>query len=171
MMSCNVLSPQFFWFRWCRRNIWFVFLICMCVNAGMWFERFVIIVTSIARDFLPSSWGMFHPTWVDYLWTFAGTFGLFLTLVPALYPLPADDRHRGGQGRHAARQRAHRPRWRRLVTRAARPPNPPTCMPAGEGSGTRERATEGDAVPATSEHPAEPIRPDAANQGQSASGR
>ena len=51
----------------------------MFVNAGMWFERFVIIVTSIARDFLPSSWGMFHPTWVDML-TFIGTFGLFLTL-------------------------------------------------------------------------------------------
>jgi hypothetical protein len=51
----------------------------MCVNAGMWFERFVIIVVSIHRDFLPSSWGMFYPTWVDKV-TFVGTFGLFLSL-------------------------------------------------------------------------------------------
>ncbi len=79
MMSCNVISPQVFWFRFCRRNLWVVFTVCMFVNAGMWFERFVIIVTSIARDFLPSSWGMFHPTWVD-ICTFVGTFGLFLSL-------------------------------------------------------------------------------------------
>src|SRR5947209_20528812 len=51
----------------------------MFVNCGMWFERFVIIVTSLHRDFLPSSWGMFHPTWVD-IWTFIGTLGLFLAL-------------------------------------------------------------------------------------------
>lgn len=79
MMSFNVLSPQFFWSKWCRHNIYVVFAICMCVNAGMWFERFVIIVTSLHRDYLPSSWGMFHPTWVDVC-TFIGTFGLFLTL-------------------------------------------------------------------------------------------
>ena len=79
MTSFNVISPQFFWFRWCRRNIYMVFAICMCVNAGMWFERFVIIVVSIHRDFLPSSWGMFYPTWVD-ICTFAGTFGLFISL-------------------------------------------------------------------------------------------
>ena len=79
MMSCNVITPQVFWFRWSRRNLWVVFIACMFVNAGMWFERFVIIVTSIARDFLPSSWGMFHPTWVD-ITTFVGTFGLFLSL-------------------------------------------------------------------------------------------
>jgi molybdopterin-containing oxidoreductase family membrane subunit len=51
----------------------------MFVNAGMWFERFVIIATTLARDFLPSSWGLFHPTWVDIL-TFTGTFGVFTTL-------------------------------------------------------------------------------------------
>ena len=79
MTGFNVLSPQVFWFRWARHNVIVVFIICMFVNAGMWFERFVIIVTSIHRDFLPSSWGMFHPTWVDVC-TFIGTFGLFLTL-------------------------------------------------------------------------------------------
>ncbi len=79
MMSCNVISPQVFWFKKCRSNVFIVFAVCMAVNTGMWFERFVIIVTSIHRDFMPSSWGMFYPTWVD-IWTFVGTFGLFLTL-------------------------------------------------------------------------------------------
>lgn len=79
MMTCNVISPQIFWSAKARRNVWVVWTVSMFVNAGMWFERFVIIVTSIHRDFMPSSWGMFHPTWVD-IWTFAGTFGLFLTL-------------------------------------------------------------------------------------------
>jgi molybdopterin-containing oxidoreductase family membrane subunit len=50
----------------------------MCVNAGMWYERFVIIAVSLTRDFLPSSWGMYYPTWVDVM-TFAGTFGIFTT--------------------------------------------------------------------------------------------
>ena len=79
MMSLNVISPQIFWFPKMRYNIYVVFAVCMCVNAGMWFERFVIIVTSIHRDFIPGAWGMFHPTWVD-IWTFTGTFGLFLSL-------------------------------------------------------------------------------------------
>jgi molybdopterin-containing oxidoreductase family membrane subunit len=51
----------------------------MCVNAGMWFERFIIIVGGLHRDFLPSSWGLFIPTWVD-IWTFVGTFGIFTSL-------------------------------------------------------------------------------------------
>jgi Ni/Fe-hydrogenase subunit HybB-like protein len=79
MMTFNVVSPQVFWFRWCRQNLWVVFAVCMCVNMGMWFERFVIIVTSIANDFLPGSWGMYSPTWVDIM-TFSGSFGLFLSL-------------------------------------------------------------------------------------------
>jgi Ni/Fe-hydrogenase subunit HybB-like protein len=79
MMFCNVISPQVFWFRRNRFNLWVVFAVCMCVNAGMWFERFVIIVTSLAQDFLPSSWHMYHPTWVE-IWTFIGTFGIFLSL-------------------------------------------------------------------------------------------
>ncbi|MDX2225956.1 MAG: NrfD/PsrC family molybdoenzyme membrane anchor subunit [Verrucomicrobiae bacterium] len=79
MMSCNVISPQFLWFKKIRENPWLVWMVCMAINAGMWFERFVIIVTSLFRDFLPSSWGYFKPTWVD-IWTFVGTFGLFLFL-------------------------------------------------------------------------------------------
>jgi Ni/Fe-hydrogenase subunit HybB-like protein len=79
MVSCNVISPQFFWFKWCRTTPWFVFVISIFVNIGMWFERFVIIVTSLHRDYMPSNWAYFIPTWVD-VWTFVGTFGLFLTL-------------------------------------------------------------------------------------------
>ena len=74
-----VLSPQLFWFKKFRHNIYVVYFVCMCVNAGMWFERFIIIVGGLHRDFLPSSWGMFYPTWVD-IWTFIGTFGIFLSL-------------------------------------------------------------------------------------------
>jgi molybdopterin-containing oxidoreductase family membrane subunit len=79
MISCNVLSPQFFWFKKLRTNIPFMFLISIVVNIGMWYERFVIIATSLHRDFLPSSWGYFQPSIFD-ICTFIGTFGLFLTL-------------------------------------------------------------------------------------------
>ncbi len=79
MVSCNVICPQLFWFKAIRRNIWVIFIITLFVNLGMWFERFVITVTSLANDFLPSSWGWFEPTWVDIM-TFVGSFGLFMTL-------------------------------------------------------------------------------------------
>ncbi len=79
MISCNVISPQLFWFKKVRTNIPLVFILCIFVNIGMWFERFVIIVTSLHRDYLPSNWGYFKPTIVDIL-TFIGSFGLFLTL-------------------------------------------------------------------------------------------
>ncbi len=79
MVSCNVICPQLFWFKAIRQNVVIVFIISIFVNIGMWFERFVIIVTSLHRDYLPSSWGYFSPTPVDIL-TFVGSFGLFLTL-------------------------------------------------------------------------------------------
>jgi molybdopterin-containing oxidoreductase family membrane subunit len=79
MMFCNVISPQIFWMKWARNNYWVVFAVCMFVNVGMWFERFVIIVTSLAQDFLPSSWGHYSPSWVE-IWTFIGTHGIFLSL-------------------------------------------------------------------------------------------
>ncbi len=78
MISCNVLIPQIFWFKWARRNLVVVFIISILVNVGMWFERFVIIVISLYRDFLPSSWGYYHPSYVD-ICTYIGTFGLFFT--------------------------------------------------------------------------------------------
>ena len=79
MMTCNVISPQLFWFKKLRTNLAFTFFMSIIVNIGMWFERFVIIVTSLHRDYLPSSWTMFHPTWVD-VGTFLGTIGIFFTL-------------------------------------------------------------------------------------------
>ena len=79
MVSCNVLAPQLFWFKSVRTTPWAMVVICVLVNVGMWFERFVITVTSLSRDFLPSSWGYFTPTLVDVL-MFVGSFGLFFTL-------------------------------------------------------------------------------------------
>jgi molybdopterin-containing oxidoreductase family membrane subunit len=79
MMTCNVISPQLFWFKKLRTNLTFTFIMSIVVNIGMWFERFVIIVTSLHRDYLPSSWNMFHPTWVD-VGVFIGTIGIFFTL-------------------------------------------------------------------------------------------
>ncbi|UMB62187.1 polysulfide reductase NrfD [Lutibacter sp. A80] len=79
MMSCNVLSPQFMWFKKLRTSIMFSFFISIVVNIGMWFERFVIIVTSLHRDYLPSSWTMFSPTFVD-IGIYVGTIGFFFVL-------------------------------------------------------------------------------------------
>jgi molybdopterin-containing oxidoreductase family membrane subunit len=79
MVTCNVIVPQIFWSRTMRRNILVIMIASALVNVGMWFERFVIIVTSLHRTALPSSWGMFYPTIVDIL-TLVGSFGLFFTL-------------------------------------------------------------------------------------------
>ncbi|MEI6712364.1 MAG: NrfD/PsrC family molybdoenzyme membrane anchor subunit [Verrucomicrobiota bacterium] len=79
MMFCNVISPQIFWFKKMRTNYIVVFIVSQFVNIGMWFERFTIIVTSLAQDFLPSSWGHYSPSLTEKL-TFIGTFGIFLTL-------------------------------------------------------------------------------------------
>ena len=79
MVSCNVVSPQFLWFKPIRKNLILVFIVSVFINIGMWFERFVIITTSLHRDYLPSSWAMFSPTWVEVC-TFIGSFGLFFTL-------------------------------------------------------------------------------------------
>jgi len=78
MIGCNVIVPQLFWFKRVRRTLWLVFLLSILVNVGMWFERFVIVVISLHREFLPANWGYFKPTWVD-ICTYLGTFGLFFT--------------------------------------------------------------------------------------------
>ncbi len=79
MMACNVISPQLFWWRACRENLWVVMGVCMAVNVGMWFERFVIIVTTLPRMWLPGDWKTYDPSPVD-VFTFVGTIGMFLTL-------------------------------------------------------------------------------------------
>jgi molybdopterin-containing oxidoreductase family membrane subunit len=79
MVSCNVITPQIFWFKKARTSIPIMFIASLLVNVGMWFERFVIVVTSLAQDFSPGSWGYFKPTWVD-MGMLIGSFGLFMTL-------------------------------------------------------------------------------------------
>ena len=80
LILCNILIPQLLWFKRVREHVTALFLISLVINVGMWLERFVIIVTSLNRDFLPSSWGMYSPTFWD-LSTFAGSIGLFLALL------------------------------------------------------------------------------------------
>src|SRR6218665_1882934 len=79
MMGCNVLSPQIFWFRKMRRNLLLTFFMSILVNIGMWFERFVIIVTSVYRDYLPSSWSTYYTPTIWEIGFYMGTFGLFFT--------------------------------------------------------------------------------------------
>ena len=88
MMSCNVLSPQFFWFKWCRENLWVIMIISMCVNVGMWFERFVIVVISLSHEYEPWAWGIYRPSVTDmtilagsFCW-FGFWFLLFTRLIP-----------------------------------------------------------------------------------------
>ncbi|MBN4049611.1 polysulfide reductase NrfD [Bacteroidales bacterium AH-315-N07] len=78
MMTCNVISPQLFWIKKLRRSVLFTFLLSFVINIGMWFERFVIFVTSLHRDYLPSSWAMYSPSFVE-IGIFLGTLGLFFT--------------------------------------------------------------------------------------------
>jgi molybdopterin-containing oxidoreductase family membrane subunit len=79
MMTCNVISPQLFWFKKIRTSLTATFILSIVVNIGMWFERFVIIVTSIHRDYTPGAWGEFHPSVTD-IGMFVGTIGIFFTL-------------------------------------------------------------------------------------------
>lgn len=79
MITCNVVIPQFLWSSRIRRNIPAIFVITIFVNIGMWFERFVIVVSSLANDFLPASWGYYVPTMWD-IFTYLGTFGVFFSL-------------------------------------------------------------------------------------------
>jgi Ni/Fe-hydrogenase subunit HybB-like protein len=80
LLTCNFLVPQLMWSKTMRRRIGVVFMVCMFINVGMWLERFVIIVTSLHRDFLPSSWEMYYPTVWDFM-TLFGSIGLFITLM------------------------------------------------------------------------------------------
>jgi molybdopterin-containing oxidoreductase family membrane subunit len=80
LILCNGLLPQLLWFRKVRHSVLALFVIALVVNVGMWLERFVIVVTSLHRDFMPSSWGMYFPTVWDWS-TFIGSIGLFLSLL------------------------------------------------------------------------------------------
>ncbi len=78
MFIANAVIPQLFWFKGVRRRMWIVFIISIIINIGMWFERFNIVVTSLSRDYLPSSWAPYAPTWVE-IGFFTGTLGMFIT--------------------------------------------------------------------------------------------
>ena len=116
MFTCNVVSPQVFWFKKARRNIPLMFVISIFVNIGMWFERFTIIATTLHHDFLPASWGYYSPTWVE-ISIFIGTFGIFLSLfllfakfvpviaiaeIKSIMPgaQPSHHHHHDGHGKH-----------------------------------------------------------------------
>ncbi|HET9262870.1 MAG TPA: NrfD/PsrC family molybdoenzyme membrane anchor subunit [Vicinamibacterales bacterium] len=79
LILCNIVTPQVIWFKKVRTTPMLLFMVAMVVNVGMWLERFVIVITSLHRDYLPSSWGMYYATRWDYM-TFFGTIGLFITL-------------------------------------------------------------------------------------------
>jgi Ni/Fe-hydrogenase subunit HybB-like protein len=89
-LFCNVVTPQVFWFRWARRSEAVLFVASILINVGMWAERFVIIAVSLTRDFVPSSWANYYPTWVDWglllgsICTFGLLFMLFLRFLPAI---------------------------------------------------------------------------------------
>ncbi len=117
MMTCNVITPQLFWSSRLRTSVTFTFIISIFVNIGMWFERFVIIVTSLHRDYLPSSWVMYSPTWVE-IGIFIGSIGLFFTCyllfarfcpVIALSELKTIVKTSSSQAKKAAREHAHHP--------------------------------------------------------------
>jgi molybdopterin-containing oxidoreductase family membrane subunit len=80
LIVCNVIAPQLLWFKRVRTSVPALFVMSLVVNIGMWLERFIIVVTSLHRDYLPSSWGNFAPTIWDWA-TYVGTIGLFLALL------------------------------------------------------------------------------------------
>jgi len=80
LILCNILTPQLLWFEKVRRNVAALFVMSLIINAGMWLERFVIVVISLTRDFMPSAWGRYSATFWDYS-TFVGTLGLFVMLI------------------------------------------------------------------------------------------
>lgn len=80
LLACNIVIPQLLWFRRVRASVWVLFLLSLVINVGMWLERFIIVIVSLHRDFLPSAWGMYYPTFWDWA-TYLGTIGLFAALL------------------------------------------------------------------------------------------
>ena len=90
LIACNIVIPQFLWVRRLRTNVAFLFVVSLIVNVGMWLERFVIVITSLHRDFLPSSWGMYYPTRWDWA-TYVGLDWIVPDSVLPVRPVPAGD--------------------------------------------------------------------------------
>jgi molybdopterin-containing oxidoreductase family membrane subunit len=77
MVVCNAFIPQLFWFKKVRQNLTIAFIISIFINIGMWYERFNILITSLSKDYLPSSWVTYSPTWVE-IGIYIGTIGMFI---------------------------------------------------------------------------------------------
>ena len=80
LILCNIVIPQMLWFKRVRQTVWLLWLITVVINIGMWLERFVIVITSLHRDYMPSAWGMYYPTVWDWA-TYIGTIGMFLFFI------------------------------------------------------------------------------------------
>jgi molybdopterin-containing oxidoreductase family membrane subunit len=80
LITCNLVLPQLCWWQWVREHTWLLFVITLVINVGMWLERFIIVITSLSREFLPSSWGHYAPTLWDWA-TLLGSMGLFAFLL------------------------------------------------------------------------------------------
>jgi molybdopterin-containing oxidoreductase family membrane subunit len=135
-LFCNVLTPQIFWFRWARRSEVVLFVASILINVGMWAERFVIIAVSLTRDFVPSSWANYSPTWVDWgllfgsMATFGALFLLFLRFLPAIpvfevKELRRELEHHGPGVHHEGPSSSARRRSSRRPGRCARAAIPP----------------------------------------------
>ena len=120
LILCNCMTVQLLWIAPVRRNVPLLFVIAIVVNIGMWLERYVIVVTSLHRDFLPSSWGMYHGTFWDYA-TFFGTLGLFFVADVPVHPLPAGDLDL--RDARAGARRRRNVRAARAVARPSREPS------------------------------------------------
>ncbi len=145
MVGCNVLVPQLLWFVRVRRALWLVFIISIFINVGMWFERFIIIVSSLERDYLPSSWLLYRPTSIEIA-TLVGSFGLFFTLFLLFcrfVPVIAIAEIKGVLGPHAGRVRRadHRRGLARLAGGPGPYPRPLRPRPRGVDSRPREIVT------------------------------
>jgi Ni/Fe-hydrogenase subunit HybB-like protein len=139
MVLCNVLIPQLLWFRWFRARPWAMLLISICVNIGMWFERFVIVATTLSRDYLPSAWKMFYPTWVDYLQLLGG-FGLFATfflIFIRFLPMVAISEVKACLPEADPHHRVNHSQWE--LEADASPSEPAARPPAGPGYGLLAR--------------------------------
>jgi molybdopterin-containing oxidoreductase family membrane subunit len=110
MVSCNVLVPQLLWLRRVRAKVAVVFAISLLINVGMWFERFVIVVTSLHRDYLPSNWASYRPTTIEVA-TLLGSFGLFFTcflIFCRILPMIAMAEVKGVAARERAKRGSHK---------------------------------------------------------------
>jgi hypothetical protein len=118
MIICNGVVPQIFWFKWARTHIPTIFVVSTLINVGMWFERYVIIITGLSREYNPAVWGHYTPS-IPELLIVIGSFAFFSIVLPDLPEAVPGDPDLGGQG---ARDPRPQPRPRRTLGGALRCP-------------------------------------------------